>query len=326
MEHSQMDSNRQACLYRSGRLAIYQLSATQVECLNEVNEQRTHRVTHSQSTPAPKITNGFSVLDIEREQRHRILVHRVDYRSGFSPSIGKVVKFSKRCYAPCRAEKLWLATPSYYRDQENLPPGIADPHDSTVKKNTTPWMRNRFPYGSIEAEAVFMSSREPWVYCASHLPPHREYREIKFKFSNEYGYDAATEIKDVDAFAMWLGTDFALQIDKDKHLKLEILDMWKYWESSCFTDLGKQEGVQNIDTVVWVHHGPVHYENESGVIATDDDLMDIHGGVRACFTKRTEFEDQSEYRFAVSTPGTPRDEIFKLDISDDLRQLTSPMR
>ena len=77
---------------------------------------------------------------------------------------------------------------------------------------------------------------------------------------------------------------------------------------------------------MYVFHGPVHYENESGVIATDDDLVDIHGGVRAYFTKRTEFEDQSEYRFAVSTPGTPCDEIFELDISEDLRQLTSPMR
>ncbi len=147
---------------------------------------------------------------------------------------------------------------------------------------------------------------------------------IDRRVCDEYGYDAATEIKDVDAFAMWLGIDFALQVDKDKHLKLGMPDKLFYMANSYSSNLGKQEGVQNIDTFVYVYHGPVHYENESGVIVTDDDLMDIHGGVRAYFTKRTEFEDQSEYRFAVSTLGTPCDDIFELDISEDLRQLTSP--
>ena len=325
-EQQQVDSNRQTCLHRSGRLSIYQLPAAEVKRINEVNEQNTRRVTHSQSTPVPKITDGFYVSDIERKQCHLIFVHRVDYRPRSSPNVRRVVKFSERCHAPCQAEKLRLATPSYYRNQETLRPGISDPHDSTLKKNVTPWMRNRIPYGSVEAEAVYLSSREPWVYCASHLPSRHVYRELKFKFSNEYGYDAATEINDVDAFAIWLGIDFALQINKDKQLKLEVLDRVAYRASSYSTDLWQTEGVQNIDTLVHVYHGPVHYEDESGVIVTDDDLADIHGGVRACFTKRTEFEDQSEYRFAVSTPGTPRKEIFKLKISEDLRQLTSPMR
>lgn len=326
MKQSDVDSNRQACLYRSGRLAICSLSEGDVTRQNEVIEQATFRVTPAPSTPVPKITNGFSVFDIEREQCHLILVHRVDYRPRLSPNIGKVVKFSKRCYAPCRAEKLRLATPSYYRDQKSLPPGIADPDENKLRKNATPWMRNRFPSGSIEMKAVFSSFSESWVYCASHLSHYRTSRNLKASFSEEYDYDSATEINDVDAFAMWLGIDFALQVDKDKHLKLGILDTLAYWKSSYSTNLGQKEGVQNIDTVVHVYHGPVHYEDESGVIATNDDWADIHGAVRAYFTKRTEFEDQSEYRFSVSTPGTPRDEIFELDISEDLRQLTSPMR
>ena len=326
MEHSQMDSNRKACLYRSGRLAICSLSESDVTHQNEVIEQATLRVTHSPSTPVPKITNGFSVFDIKREQCHLILVHRVDYRPRLSPSIGKVVKFSKRCYAPSCAEKLRLATPSYYRDHESLPPGIADPDENKLRKNATPWMRNRFPSGSIEMKVVFSSFSESWVYCASHLSHYRASRNLKANFSEEYDYDAATEINDVDAFAMWLGIDFALQVDKEKHLKLEGLNTWAYQASRYSTNLWPQKGVQNIDTVVHVYHGPVHYEDESGVIATNDDWADIHGAVRAYFTKRTEFEDQSEYRFAVSTPGTPRKEIFKLKISEDLRQLTSPMR
>lgn len=311
MEQRDVDSNRQTYWRRSGRLKI---------------DLGVLRSTRSESTSASKNTDCFKVSDIGRKQCHMIFVHRVDYRPKPSPSIGKVVKFSKRCYAPCRAKKLWLATPSYYRDEETLPPGIADPDESTLKKNLTPWMRNRIPYGNVKAEAVFSPSREPWVYCTSHLPSHRVYRELKSKFLDEYDYDAATEIQDVDAFAMWLGIDFALQVDKDKHLKLEVLDRVAYRASSYTTDLWQQEGVQNIDTFVYVYHGPVHYEDESGVIATNDDWTDIHGAIRAYFTKRTEFEDQSEYRFAVSTPGTPCEEIFELDISEDLRQLTSPMR
>lgn len=113
MKQSEVDSNRQAYWRRSGRLAICPLSVADVAHQNEVIEQVTLRATHSQSTPTPKITDGFCVLDIERKQCHMIFVHRGDYRSGFPPSIGKVVKFSKRCYAPCRAKKLRLATPAY---------------------------------------------------------------------------------------------------------------------------------------------------------------------------------------------------------------------
>lgn len=315
MEQHQVDSNRQTCLHRSGRLSIYQLPAAELKRINEVNEQSTLRVTHSPSTPVPKITDGFIIFDIERKLCHQIFVHRVDYRPSLSPSVRRVVKFSERCHAPCQAEKLRLATPSYYRDQESLPPGIADPNENKLRKNATPWARNRFPYGSIKATAVFSSDSEPWVYCASHLSSYHTSRNLKAKFSDEYDYDAATEIQDVDAFAMWLGIDFALQVNKDKHLKMEDFYREAYRASN-----------HSIDTFVYVYHGPVHYEDESGVIATNDDWTDIHGAVRAYFTKRTEFEDQSEYRFAVSTHRTPRDKVFWLDVSEELRQHTSPMR
>ena len=323
-----MDSKRQTFWRRSNRLLIDRRPAADVKHINEVIEQATRSLKLSQSyaTPAPEITDCFCVYDIEREQCHLIFVHWVDYRPGLSPSVGKVVKFSKRRYAPCQAKKLRLATPSYYRDQESLPPGIADPDENTLRRNATAWGRNRFSNDSFEAEVVFSSFSEPWVYCASHFPSYGASRDLKTTFSDEYDYDAATEIKDVDAFAMWLGIDFALQTDKDKHLKLEALDRVLYKASSYSTDLWQKEGVKNIDTVVHVCHGPVHYEDESSVIATNDDWVDIHGAARAWFTKRTGFADQSEYRFAVSTLGTPNNKVLEMDVSEDLRELTSPMR
>ena len=323
-----MDSNRQACLHRSSRLLIYRLPTADVKHINEVIEQATRSLKLSQSyaTPAPKITDCFCVYDLEREQCHMIYVHRVDYRPKLSPSIGKVVKFSKQRYAPCRAKKLRLATPSYYRDQETLPQGIADPDENTLRRNATAWARNRFSSDGVKMEAVFSSFSEPWIYCASHLPFHRVSWDLKATFSDEYDYNAATEIKDVDALAMWLGIDFALQIDKGKYLKLGGLNTWAYRASSYSMNLWPQEGTQNIDTFVHVCHGPVHYEDESSVIATNDDWVDIHGAARAWFTKRTGFADQSEYRFAVSTLGTPNNKVLEMDVSEDLRELTSPMR
>ena len=185
----------------------------------------------------------------------------------------------------------------------------------------------RIPYGSsFKSKAVFSSSTEPWLYCTSHFPLLSMYRKLKTKFSDEYDYDAATKIEDVNTFAMWLGIDYALQIDKGKYQNLDGLNPWASLAINVSPDL-KQLGdlEKNIDTVVHVYHGPVHYEDEADIIATNDDLVDIHVSERACFTKRTEFEDQSEYRFAISTPETPEDKFLWLDVSEELQQLTSPM-
>ena len=183
-------------------------------------------------------------------------------------------------------------------------------------------MSNRIGIGSIEAKAVLSSDSEPWVYCTSHLQSDRACRQLRSTFSGEFDYDAATEIKDVDGFAMWLGVDFALQVDKGEHLKLDASDSLRSLLTTYCIGLLQQQGLRNIDTFVEVYHGPVHYEDESGVITTRDDLVDIHGAQRAWFTKRTEFAYQSEYRFAISTLGNPTVDVFKMEVSDELRQLT----
>ncbi len=322
-----MESNGQKYWRRSNGVLIIRKPASVLEQFNDANREITRRVTGVRrfTSPTPEIADGFTVFDAERKQCHMIYVYRVDYRTGFQSRVGKVVKFSKYRDRPCRAKELWLSTPSYYRDHEKLPKGIADPYDSTLTRDAGPWMRSRFPGGSIKAEAVFSSSSEPWVYCTSHVQSHRVHRQLRSKFADEFDYDAATEIKDVDGFAMWLGVDFALQVDKGEHFKLRTPDILGYARSNYSTNLWKQEGVRNIDTVVQVYHGPVNYEDESGVIETQDDWVDIHGASRAWFTKRTEFAYQSEYRFAISTPGDPTIDVFKMEVSDDLRQLTLDM-
>lgn len=321
-----MDTNRQACWDRSNRLVIAPVSAANLKNLSDVTEQAMPSLKHSTgyTSSDSKTSDRFNVYDTEREQIHMISVHRVDYRPGFQSSIGEVVKFSEWCYAPCRAKVLRLATPTYYRKDESLPPGIGDRYDSTLKKDASPWMRKRFLNNSGEAEVVVSSSSDPWVYCTSHVPSSHRFRDLTAKFSDEYGYDATTRITDVNAFALRLGIDFALQLDKCNHVKLSILDIVQDFVRGA-KDLWQQKGAQNIETFVHVYHGPVHYEDESGVVTTDEDMVDIHGSVRAWFTKRTEFADQSEYRFVVTTLGIPCNEIHEIQVSEELRQLTLAM-
>lgn len=322
-----MGLNRQAFWARSNQLVIIPVSEANLKNLNDVTEKAMVSLTHSKgfASPVSKISDRFIVLDVEKEQRHLIFVHRVDYRPGFQSSIGKVVKFSKWCYAPCRAKELRLATPSYFRDEESLPPGIGDRYDSTLRKDASPWMRNRSLNNSVKAEFTFSSSSEPWVYCTSHILSSRSLRDLTAEFSDEYGYDATTQIKNVNAFAMWLGIDFALQLDKCTHVKLGTLDIVQDFFMKGAKDLWRQQRNGGLETEVHVYHGPVHYENQSGVVTTDEDIVDIHGSVRAWFTKRTEFADQSEYRFVVTTLGTPCNEIHEIKVSEELRQLTLAM-
>ena len=322
-----MNTNRQAFRSRCNQLVIVPVSTTILKNLNDEINEVMLSLPHSKGSVSSKseISECFNVFDIEREQCHVVFVHRVDYRPGFQSNIGKVVKFSKSCYAPSRANMLRLATPSYYRDEQNLPAGIRDRYDSTLRKDASPWMRNRYLNNSVEAKVTFSSSSEPWIYCTSHILSTRESRDIASKFEVEYGYGASTQLKDVDAFAMWLGVDFALQIDKIKHLKLGIVEKWAYDTSSYSTDLWQQKEVNNIDTFVHVYHGPVHYEDQSGFVTTTEDMVDSHGSVRAWFTKRTEFSDQSEYRFVIITLGTPRNEIHEIQVSEELRRLTLAM-
>ena len=79
----------------------------------------------------------------------------------------------------------------------------------------------------------------------------------------------------------------------------------------------------NIDKVVNVYHGPVRYQDQSGVLETLEDTVDLFGAKRAWFTKGTEFSGQREYRFAVSTLGALRKNKRMITVSDEIRRLVA---
>ena len=276
-------------------------------------------IAHLVAPPASRITEVIQVHDLQVSTRHLILVNRLDYRSRRVRGVGDVVVFSEPCYAAFRAEKLQLATPAYYREQENLPGRIRDRHDGTLTKDATQWARTKAG-PSARAELSFRSTPEPWVYCASHYHLNSELRDLKAEFA-KYGYTAVTAIPDPDAFARWLGIAFALTLDKRNGVRLGALDDQIAADAPAAGRFVFGIFAALYPDIVLVHHGPVHYEDSSGRIATQEDFSDSNGGLKACFTKKTCFKFQSEYRFAVSTLGEPVKRKHWIRVSPELREL-----
>ena len=147
-----------------------------------------------------------------------------------------------------------------------------------------------------------------------------ELRRLRSDFRTEYGYSAATRIDDPDAFAVWLGVNFALALDKTADVSLGPIDEIGYARSRYETNLW--QGGRPIDTVMHVYHGPVHYEDVSGRVDRQEHWSDPYAGPRAWFTKKTSFKNQSEYRFAVSTLGDPVAPKHYIAVAPELRELT----
>ncbi|MCY4059661.1 MAG: hypothetical protein OXG44_16860 [Gammaproteobacteria bacterium] len=271
------------------------------------------------ATLAPKATDMIAVYDIDSRAYHSIFLYRLDLRPRRAAAVGKVVVFSDPRYAPGRTEKLQLATPGYYRDHKDLQPGIGDPHDGKLAKDGSRWASSVMG-GTVSARLTFVSSGEPWVYCASHYGSDSELRRLWREFETKYGYSAATRILDPDAFAAWLGVDFALGLDKTTHVSLGSLDDFCYARSRYTTSLWERSSP--IDTFVRVYYGPVTYENVSGRVDKQEQWFDPNAGPRAWFTKKTTLANQNEYRFAVSTLGDPVAETHYIAVSPEMRALT----
>lgn len=310
--------------HRDERLLVLRLDDDAVQRANGVTPTINGivREKNPDAMPAPEVTEMVLACDIVTRSCHLVLVHRVDYRPRLAPPIGSVAVFSKSAYAPDRTPKLQLGTPAYYRDQEDLPPGIRDSDDGSLTKDGTVWASSIMG-GTVSALLRFASSSEPWVYCASHYRNDSELRRLKNEFDVQYGYPAATRIEDPAVFAIWLGVDFALGLDKTADVTLSPIDEAAYARSRYSTDLWDGSGA--IATVAHVYHGPVCYEDVSGSVDTQEQWFDPYDSQRAWFTKKTLLESQSEYRFAVTTPGNPVQLKHYVAVSPELRALTCPL-
>ena len=305
------------CWRREGCI-VHRLDPTEVSGLNQANA--------TTGVPQPKISQAIEVFDVAVRECYLVLLHQVNRRSPASRRVDALVKLSEQRFAPYRDRELWLRTPAYYRQTENPGTKPTDPHDASLTVDAEPWMRRTLaptvgpiPIGSLGAKMRFSSPEEPWVYCTSMSPASEaDRRELVARFPR---YDEITVIRDPESFAIQLGIDFAISVQESIHVALGVIDKLTRWQSRAWVSF--REGGRPITKVIRVYHGPVVYEDQSGVLESMEDVVNPSMAVRAWFTKRRRFSGEREYRFALSTRGKPRTDTFRLRISDELRRLTA---
>ena len=310
--------------HRGGRVVVIHDGSESIRRINQALRpvDDLPRATNPDAVAAPKVTGMVSVSDLDTESLHLILIRRLDFRPRPAPAAGNVAVFSEPVFAPCRTETLQLATPGYYREHESLEPGIRDRHDGTLTRDGSFWASTVMG-GEVTARLSFVSEGEPWVYCASHYRTDSELHRLRDEFDASYGYSAASRISDPDNFAACLGVDFALGLDKVSDVSLGPFEELGYAGSSYTTSLW--DGRRHIDTFVHIYHGPVNYEDVSGTVRSKEGWFDPNAGPLTWFTKKTSLKDQSEYRFAVTTPGSPKSQKHYVAVSPELRPLTSAL-
>lgn len=315
-----------ASRYRDGRLLVCHLGQDAIRTTNRAIDEapRLAKARNPSAAAFSQVSGMVTVQDKETRSLHLIHLHNHDHRSPRALAVGNVVKFSEPAYAAFCTETLQLATPAFYRDQEDLIPGIGDRNDGALTKDATNWADKVIAGGAVtQAELTFVSSHEPWIFCAARYRNDREFGRLSDHFASEYGYTASTGIADANAFATWLGIEFALGLDKTADVHLSGLDEMLY--AATHYSMSVEEGSNTIETVVHVYHGPVHYTDRSGRVDTQEHWFDSGAGPRAWFTKRRSFEPQNEYRFAVSTLCNPVDPKHYIAVSPELRGHLSPL-
>ncbi|MXZ17900.1 MAG: hypothetical protein F4069_03830 [Rhodothermaceae bacterium] len=264
------------------------------------------------------------VFNLKRESASLVYAFRIN-----GTPDGDVVKFSKPEHAPKSGRELKLATPAHYRKGEHMDEGICDPQDGTQIMDVSPYvaksMHAKLPHATIHnlsARFTMTSCGLPWIYCASVQPNRQsEFRRLKDLFHREYDYSAITAINDPSAFALQLGLDFLVTQDYSSCVKPNWIADEIRKRSSIQSELW--DGTRSIDKAVQVFHGPVVYEDLSGVM---NDLKDFgrSTGIYATFTKRTKYCEQAEYRFAISPFGMVQEDPIYMPVSKRLADLVGP--
>lgn len=307
--------------WRREGFVVHRLGPTETEGFNQLVART--------GVQRPTVSEAIEVFDVAVKECYLVLLHQVNRHSPEARRVGQLVKLSEQRVAPHRARELWLRTPAYYRKRENSGTKPTDPHDASLTMDATPFMLHELapkispiPTGSLNATMRLSSPQEPWVYCTS-IPPTSEAERKKLMASFPW-YDAMTVIRDRSSFAIQLGIDFAISVQESAHVELGAIEILARWQSRDCVSF--REGGHPITKVICVYHGPVVYEDESGVLESMKDFINPSLAVRAWFTKKRRFCGEREYRFAVSTLGKPRKDTFELGISDELRSLTAHAR
>ena len=280
----------------------------------------------------PRITDCIIVSSKKKGEHYRIEVRHVNEQFQLRRSYPCLVKFSERKYAPYNAPELQLCTPRYYRKYECIQRGIYDPLEGAQQSD---WSRliHKHMFGfyptlgnsSIKATATHVAESEPWLFCTSICPDsERILEKLRREFSSSCcdknsEYDAVTEVGDAGAFARQLGIDFATGVDHAKYIKPDSMSR----SIEILKQFDRKE-TESTEKVITVYHGPVIYREPQIVEYPSKDFQNSVNIYKLWFSKHLSFSNQTEYRFAISMLGKPREDTCYIPISDDLRRLTTP--
>ena len=236
-----------------------------------------------------------------------VLVYRVGIASLASQPPSRVVKLSRREDSVASAPTIQLATPAYFRSYGENPQttGIRDPDESTLKEVRQ--LESPLSPGGIPATMSY-SADHAWLFCTCLEPDWRPERHALQDAFPEY--DCETYLADPPKFAIELGRAMGHHVS-ERDVRLDGL-------ATIASVTGRLSGIRN---VVHVHHGPILYTDNSA--AALEHTPEESRTSLIPFTKGTRFAKQREYRFTVSTRGTPAQDVLRLPISEDLRALAS---
>ena len=223
-----------------------------------------------------------------------------------------VVKFSEGQHAISKAPCVQLSVPQVYRDRQDLPRGIRDPLDAAYLERYDydrfldiygrPAPRIRTPSASVTLTRAVHGC---WLFCTSIQPADDEQMTaLAQRFPD---YDCATMIDDPSEFAVQLGLDFG------RLVRHEVVHL------DTLVQLVRQRTRPLGLSVVNVYHGPVFYPSDPAAFLNQypDELR----GQVLPFVKNKEFEEDQEYRFAVSVFGIPSSQIVRFPTSNEIRAL-----
>ena len=252
-----------------------------------------------------------------------VITYRVDY--GDQPSFETppgVIKFSMKEHAIADSTHIQLGSSRYYREYEGDTEGVADPEEARLvqkgslseflKKSGLP---SQVGFGNVSS-TVTWARPDFLTFCTSIMADGRGFRELRSQFPD---YDCATLIADPSAFALQLGKDIGRQFDMED-VRLNGFDKLRriMLTRAEITAEGRllQKG---LDTTVLVSHGPVSYCDPPESIVN---RLPIERRAAAVpFVKRSKFAGHREYRFVVEVIGEPKEKVFLMEITDELRSL-----
>ena len=281
-----------------------------------------YRVEPIRSSEGPTVsTEELCVDDLHTGQRYIVVVLCVDFRPIRSPISARVARFTKKEDAPSTTGALQLCTPDFYRKLEG-----GDDFDGAQAADMSPMIATNLRASGIwvtedlfTASGTLASPKEPWILCTSIMPAHTAgATSLECEFSGKGSDAVVTAIVDRDDFARQLGIDVAQRAAKAPFAKEDAFDLIQRHLHERIYGADKE-----IDALVKVVHGPVHYEDITLTVRSAHDIA--KPAVPAWFTKRTRFSRECEYRFAVlaGCPATPK---LRLDVSPELSRLTRAWR